>query len=118
MSAFCMPMNDQEASRFYKSAVWKQKRQEILIRDHFECQDCRKRIEEAAITGEQLHGWQRSIHRAQQVHHIQPLKERPDLALRDDNLVSLCIMCHNLRHGREPFQARKKKLREELQEKW
>lgn len=38
----------------------------------------------------------------QEVHHIQELKEHPELGLDDDNLVSLCTQCHNLRHGRAP----------------
>ena len=34
------------------------------------------------------------------VHHIMELKEHPELALDDENLVSLCTQCHNERHGR------------------
>lgn len=37
--------------------------------------------------------------------------EHPELGLEDDNLVSLCTQCHNLRHGRAPKRfVRKKKL--------
>ena len=31
---------------------------------------------------------------AQQVHHIEPIVERPDLALDWDNLASVCTECH------------------------
>ena len=97
-------LTDKEAKHIYNSARWKEKRMQILIRDHFECQDCRARLENAVSHDIQLKGWERKIHRATQVHHIIELKERPDLAFDDDNLVSLCGMCHNIRHGRGPFQ--------------
>ncbi|MFR0840754.1 MAG: HNH endonuclease [Mediterraneibacter faecis] len=44
------------------------------------------------------------------MHHIVELKEHPELGLEDDNLISLCVKCHNLRHGRTPrrFQRKKK----------
>lgn len=90
---------------------------QILDRDHYECQDCRKRIKDAAASGTQLIGRDRKIWRAEEVHHIQELKEHPELGLDNDNLVSLCTQCHNLRHGRAPKRfARKKKLPSE--ERW
>ena len=104
-------MTDKEAKAFYNSSAWKHKRMQILDRDHYECQDCRKRIKDAAASGTQLIGRDRKIWRAEEVHHIQELKEHPELGIDDDNLVSLCTQCHNLRHGRAPKRfARKKKL--------
>ena len=87
------------------------------MRDHYECQDCRKRLQKAAEKGQQLSGRDRKIGRAEEVHHIKELKEHPELALDDDNLVSLCTQCHNMRHERNPhkFVRRKKRLTEE---KW
>lgn len=109
-------MNDKEAKQFYDSAAWKHKRMMILERDHYECVDCRQRV--TTHPEAELHGWERKIHKARQVHHIQELKDRPDLALDDDNLVSLCVMCHNIRHGRNPFefrnQQKKKRCTEEM----
>lgn len=35
---------DGEAKAFYNAAAWKHKRMQILERDHYECQDCRKRL--------------------------------------------------------------------------
>lgn len=29
------------------------------------------------------------------VHHIQPLTERPDLAFTESNVIALCVGCHN-----------------------
>lgn len=111
-------LSDKEAKKFYDSGAWKQKRAEILKRDHYECQDCIARLKRASETGEHLtNKWERKINRATQVHHIQELKDHPELALRNDNLISLCAMDHNLRHGRNPFhlvtKKRKKKVNEE-----
>lgn len=110
-------MNDKEVKAFYNSSAWKHKRIEILERDRYECQDCRKRLKKAAEHGEQLAGRDRLIRRAEEVHHVRELKEHPELALDNDNLISLCTQCHNIRHGRHPqrFVKRKKRLTEE---KW
>lgn len=110
-------MIEKEVKAFYNSAAWKHKRMKILERDHYECQDCRKRLEKAAGNGIKLEGRDRKIWPAEEVHHIKELREYPELALADDNLISLCARCHNLRHGREPhkFIKRKKRLTEE---KW
>ena len=83
-------MTDREAKAFYNSAAWKRKRLDILERDRHECQDCRARIREAANAGRELTGRDKRIWPAEEVHHIQELKEHPELALENDNLVSLC----------------------------
>ncbi len=72
-----------ESNPFYESPRWKHKRQQILKRDGYMCQICKRygRIREAA-----------------EVHHIQHLEDRPDLALDNDNLISLCRTCHNRQH--------------------
>lgn len=110
-------MTEKEVKAFYNSGQWKHKREDILERDHHECQDCRERLKKAASKGMQLPGWQRKIWPAEQVHHIKELRDYPSLALDDDNLISLCTRCHNIRHGREPnkFVKKKKRLTEE---KW
>ena len=69
--------------KFYKSSAWEKKRLEILERDNYECQRCKEKGGFSPATC---------------VHHIKHLKDRPDLALDDDNLVSLCDACHNLEH--------------------
>ena len=74
-------MTDKEAKAFYNSSAWKCKRMQILDRDHYECQDCRRRIKAAAASGTQLIGSDRKIWRAEEVHHIQELKEHPELDL-------------------------------------
>jgi len=68
---------------FYASPQWRRKRELILRRDGYRCQECRRygRITQATT-----------------VHHIQHLEDRPDLALVSSNLVSLCRACHAKAH--------------------
>lgn len=68
---------------FYRSAIWLHKREEILVRDNQECQKCKRKGKYS---------------KADCVHHIKHLKDRPDLALVDSNLLSLCNCCHNEEH--------------------
>lgn len=70
---------------FYKTKRWKEKRVVILKRDEYRCQECKRYGRMAAATT---------------VHHINPLRLRPDLRLADWNLVSLCGSCHELMHDR------------------
>lgn len=109
-------MTDKEAKKFYNSTMWKHKRIQILERDHYECQDCRKRLRDAVAAGDILRGEEKKIRRAEEVHHIVELKEHPELGLEEDNLTSLCVPCHNLRHGRAPrrFKRKKKLVSKEL----
>ena len=60
--------------KFYKSSAWEKKRLEILERDNYECQVCKEEGGFAPATT---------------VHHILHLENRPDLALDDDNLLSV-----------------------------
>lgn len=97
--------------RFYKTEEWLELRHAILQEHHHECAWC-KRKEPAVYT------------KACHVHHINEVKDRPELALsrtyRDtdgahDNLVPLCMMCHNEAHGRVMKNKPKQQLNEE---KW
>ena len=72
-----------EADRFYVCGEWKKKREEILSRDNYDCQRCKRNHEASTATT---------------VHHIKHLKDYPELAFDDDNLESLCSDCHNLEH--------------------
>jgi 5-methylcytosine-specific restriction endonuclease McrA len=87
--------------QFYLSAAWLHKRDKILERDHYECQKHKKQGRFAKATC---------------VHHIKHLKDRPDLALADDNLISLCDSCHNEEHPEKLHLNDKKKFVNE--EKW
>ena len=68
---------------FYRCAAWLHKRFEILTRDNFECQKCKRRGR---------------FSKAVCVHHIKHLRRRPDLVLVDSNLMSLCLECHDEEH--------------------
>lgn len=82
--------------RFYHTTAWRKTRKIALRRDNFECQECKR---------------QGGFSKANTVHHIEHLKDRPDLALDLDNLESLCGACHNKEHPErfESFYKEKKK---------
>lgn len=88
-------------ANFYKSTVWINKRKEILKRDHNECQRCKSKGR---------------FSKADCVHHIKHLKNRPDLALTNDNLISLCNTCHNEVHPEKLHSSIKHKYNN--QERW
>lgn len=94
-------INVGKIKKFYKCRDWKCKRREILRRDNYECQKCKKRGEFAKATT---------------VHHIKHLDKRPDLALVDENLESLCGVCHNIEHPeklKKPEVERRERITEE-----
>lgn len=84
---------------FYHTTAWKKKRKQILARDHNACQRCRgKGRYRQAVT----------------VHHVRHLKDVPELALEDGNLVSLCSECHEEMHP----EKHKRRMGYENEEKW
>ena len=93
-------MDYKESLPFYHSAAWKRVRALAMQRDNGMCQDCMDRLRA---------GYGIKPNRAQMVHHIIPLEERPDLALDLNNLRSLCNECHNRQHpekGQDRRQAK------------
>ena len=68
---------------FYHTKEWSKKRAEILKRDHNACVICRQRGRYS---------------KANTVHHVKHLKDTPELALTDSNLISLCAACHEDMH--------------------
>lgn len=87
---------------FYKTKEWVRKRREILKRDHYECQHCKA---------------QGKYSRGVIVHHIKHLKHRPDLALVDNNLITVCPTCHERLHP-ERRKSPKEKKRKYAEERW
>lgn len=76
------------ADAFYHWGAWEALRQEVLRLDHYECQICKARGR---------------YRRAEIVHHVKHLKDRPDLALSiydrgERQLISLCRQCHEEEH--------------------
>lgn len=88
---------------FYKSRKWKSKRAKILRRDNNECQKCKSRGKH---------------HKAETVHHIKHLKDYPELALDDDNLISLCNACHNEEHPEKLASKESEKKKQITPERW
>lgn len=64
---------------FYNSAAWGHLRQEVLDGQHHECQLCKAKGLFAS---------------ADTVHHKEPVRKRPDLALTKNNLLAVCNQCH------------------------
>lgn len=90
---------EKKADPFYLSGPWLAVREQALIRDHYDCQDCLKLFE----MGRKL-----KVHRATMVHHLKPRKEHPELELELGNLISLCDSCHNKRHPERGFKHQMK----------
>lgn len=87
-----------ERRNFYNSMPWRLKREEIKLRDNYECQWCK---EEGRVTTE--------AHSILEVDHIKELETNPELALVNENLRTLCKDCHNKRHKRFRYSKRSKK---------
>lgn len=98
--------------KFYHSTDFAIAREKVLIRDKFKCQFF-------------LGKWNDGIHfpdkikliDANTVHHIIPIKERPDLALDINNMVSLSFEAHEIIEDRHRWTWRKKK-KPITEEKW
>lgn len=73
------------ADRFRWSEAWKRRRAVIRQRDLDFCRVC-------LAQGRAMPGGTGGC--AVQVHHIEPLEERYDLRLAEDNLITLCPMHH------------------------
>ena len=96
---------------FYYTDEWKELRQEVLDYFHHECQEC---LRKGIYT------------RADCVHHVNEVRNRPDLALsrcyvddkglRQYNLVPLCNQCHNIVHEKLKKHWESKKFTNE--ERW
>ena len=78
-------------SDIHKSMRWKKKREQILRRDKYLCQDCKRYGRRVDAT---------------EVHHIKHVDEYPELAFESSNLVSLCAACHNKRHPEKGCKRR------------
>ncbi|MCR4622097.1 MAG: HNH endonuclease [Clostridiales bacterium] len=74
---------------FYSSAAWQRLREQVVLRDRGMCVECLRLYELGLI---------RKPRRAQMVHHVIPLKDAPELALTESNLVSLCYKHHEEKH--------------------
>lgn len=93
--------------RFYKTDEWRSLRAAVMADAHGECEWCREKAGPPV--------------RATCVHHVNEVKDRPELALSryctdadgniTRNLWAICEACHNKAHGR--FQGPRKKRDDE-----
>ena len=98
--------------KFYHSTDWDELREKVFERDKGKCQFF-------------LGVWNDGIHfpytikmiDADTVHHIKPIKQRPDLALDINNCISLSFEAHEIIEDRHRWTWRKKK-KPITEEKW
>lgn len=83
-------ISDGREGVWYNGAAWEHMRRAVLKMDHYECQRCKARGR---------------YHKAEIVHHVKHLKDRPDLALSiydpdtgNRQLISVCKQCHEDLH--------------------
>lgn len=103
---------EDKVEEFYQTDDWKELRADVLEEFHNECQEC---LKHGKLTTEELC-----------VHHVNELKQRPDLALskyytdvegnKQRQLIPLCKICHNIVHDKLGNWQRKDKFTNE--EKW
>ena len=81
---------------FYHGRKWLRKREYILRRDGYRCQECKRygRITQAST-----------------VHHIQHLEDHPELAYVNSNLESLCAACHAKAHPEKARELARRRVR-------
>lgn len=88
----------EQKRKFYNSREWRAMREAIKCRDNYECQECKRNGRVSIDMNELNKNDRKKI--ALVVDHIKPLEDYPELALDPDNLETLCVSCHNKKHGR------------------
>jgi len=91
---------------FYNSRPWRKKRKQILDRDNNECQICKEEGKVTVGTDEE----------PLIIHHMKELKEFPELGLEDNNLISVCRYCHEVKCHPGRFEGQKPKI--DIPERW
>lgn len=79
---------------FYHSQAWKDVRRQVLDRDHYRCQVC-KRAGRLTV--------------ADTVHHIVPVRVDWSKRLDPSNLEAICRECHNKEHTERAQSLKAKK---------
>ena len=99
-----------QKKKFYRSKHWELLRQEALKRDNWECQAC-KREGKVFVDSVKEEGKKKEVRL--NVHHIEEIEHRPDLALVLSNLETICIDHHNRLHDRNFARRTKPKWDDE-----
>lgn len=79
-------------NEFYHSQEWREVRQQVLERDMYLCQVCKRNG---------------IIKQGNTVHHIVHLKDDWDKRVDFDNLETICPQCHNKEHEEKVFPKKK-----------
>lgn len=87
-------------AEFYNSKGWRRLSRKIIRAAHGECRMCKA---------------EHKLSRATLVHHIKHLREHPELAYTESNLMPLCHDCHERIHRRGIYAGAKGYTNEE---KW
>ncbi|RHW38711.1 HNH endonuclease [Lysinibacillus yapensis] len=90
---------------FYSTKEWRYIRNEVRKRDNNECQECKRQGK--VFTNKSEPDKRKRL----DVDHIKELEDYPDLCLTMDNLITLCIRCHNKKHDR--YQKKESKWDDE-----
>ena len=87
---------------FYHSKYWNKVKKEVLKEQHYECQHCKEKGNLTIV--------REDIKKSGVVHHINYVREVPNLALskyyidkqgnKQRNLIVLCDPCHEIVHSR------------------
>ena len=98
--------------KFYHSTEFDIAREKVLNRDKFKCQFFLGKWNDGKHFPNKI-----KLIDANTVHHIIPIKQRPDLALDINNMVSLSFEAHEIIEERHRWTWRKKK-KPLTEEKW
>lgn len=79
-----------DITSFENQKKWLKVKSEAIVRDNFQCRICNKKYD-------------------LDVHHILYQSEHPELSLDIENLMTLCIDCHNKMHENDKHQFRRTK---------
>ncbi|MFD2637700.1 HNH endonuclease [Piscibacillus salipiscarius] len=108
----------EQKRKFYDSRDWKRMRLYIKQRDNYECQECKRNGFVKIDTNEYSEQAKRKKIQLV-VDHIKDLEDYPELALDEENLETLCVKCHNKKHGRHfVFKFKRKPTKWDGDEKW
>lgn len=75
---------------FYNSKTWRRIAHKVIRAAHYECQLCKA---------------EHKLSRATVAHHVKHLREFPELAYDERNLMPLCHDCHDKVHERGAYAA-------------
>lgn len=95
-----------EKKKIYDDHYWRMLAEDILKRDCYECQECKK---EGKLTIKQ-HGKKLDIH------HIKEIETHPELTYVKSNLLTVCVHHHNILDNKVLNKSTKQKLINE--ERW